>query len=68
MVPAGACCIVEAGRRIVVDAAISQGGRAISLVVMTVPGARATVPEAGVAAVPLSAKSLHLAREFLDAL
>jgi hypothetical protein len=59
MVPAGACCIVEAGGRIVVEAAISGARRAISLVVAAAPGA---------AAVLLSTKSPHLAREFLDAL
>jgi hypothetical protein len=53
MVPAGACCIVEA--------AISGAGRAISLVVATVSGAEAAV-------VPLGAKSLHPAREVLNAL
>jgi hypothetical protein len=67
MVPAGACCIVEAGG-LIVEAAISWGGRTISLVVATVPGARAAVPGAGATVVPLSAKSLHLARDFLDAL
>jgi hypothetical protein len=49
MVPAGVCCIVEAGGRIV-EAAIYGARRAISLVVATVPGA-------GAAAVPLSAMS-----------
>jgi hypothetical protein len=61
MVPAGACCIVQAGGRIVVVAAISGARRTISLVVATVPGA-------GAAAVTLSAKSLLPAREFLDAM
>jgi hypothetical protein len=62
MVPAGACCIVEARGRIVVEAATSGAGRTISLILTTVPGAGAT------AMVLLNAESLHLAREFLDAL
>jgi hypothetical protein len=53
MVPAGACCIVGAGGQIVVEAVISGLGRAISLVV-------ATVPEAGTA-VPMRAKGRYLA-------
>jgi hypothetical protein len=66
---AGVCCSVVSGGRPVAGGLVSSAGGTVPRVAVRVPGARALVSGArttfpGEGAVPLSAESHHLTREF----